>query len=145
MARKLKSDRVLFTATFLLVCASIVMVYSASALVALERFQQPYLFLNKQALWAVLDPEVVLHADHAAVAAGAEAEARGARAVAGTFAGRARFARPALVEGAVGAVWAPGGRPRVVFTFTVRDGRVAEIRLMADPERLAELDLVPLG
>ena len=97
-----------------------------------------------EALLAVLDPEVVLHADHAAVAAGAEAEARGARAVAGTFAGRARFARPALVEGAVGAVWAPGERPRVVFTFTVRDGRVAEIRLMADPERLAELDLAPL-
>jgi cell division protein FtsW len=54
MARKLKSDRILFTATLLLVCASIVMVYSASALVALERFQQPYLFLTKQALWAVL-------------------------------------------------------------------------------------------
>jgi cell division protein FtsW len=54
MARKLKSDRVLFTATLLLVCASIVMVYSASAVVALERFQQPYLFLTKQALWAVL-------------------------------------------------------------------------------------------
>lgn len=54
MARKLKSDRVLFTATLLLVCCSIVMVYSASALVALERFQQPYLFVTKQALWAVL-------------------------------------------------------------------------------------------
>ncbi len=54
MARKLKSDRVLFTATLLLVCASIVMVYSASAIVALERYQQPYLFLTKQALWAVL-------------------------------------------------------------------------------------------
>ena len=54
MARKLKSDKVLFTATLLLVCVSIVMVYSASALVALERFQQPYLFLTKQALWTVL-------------------------------------------------------------------------------------------
>ena len=54
MARTLKSDRVLFTATLLLVCASVVMVYSASALVALERFQQPYLFLTKQALWSVL-------------------------------------------------------------------------------------------
>lgn len=54
MARKLKSDRILFTATLLLVFASIVMVYSASALVALERFQQPYLFLIKQALWTVL-------------------------------------------------------------------------------------------
>src|SRR5258705_11202991 len=54
MARKLKSDRVLFTATLLLVCASIVMVYSASAVVALERFQQPYFFVTRQALWAVL-------------------------------------------------------------------------------------------
>lgn len=54
MARKLKIDRVLFIATLLLICVSIVMVYSASAVVALERFQQPYLFLTKQALWSVL-------------------------------------------------------------------------------------------
>jgi cell division protein FtsW len=54
VARKLKSDRVLFTATLLLVCSSIVMVYSASAVVALERFDQPYFFLIKQALWTVL-------------------------------------------------------------------------------------------
>ncbi|HET9012162.1 MAG TPA: putative lipid II flippase FtsW [Gemmatimonadaceae bacterium] len=54
MARKLKSDRILFTATFLLVCVSIVMVYSASALVALQRFDEPNRFLTKQALWTVL-------------------------------------------------------------------------------------------
>ena len=54
MARKLKYDKVLFTTTLLLVCASIVMVYSASALVALERYQQPYLFLTKQVMWAVM-------------------------------------------------------------------------------------------
>ena len=54
MARKLKSDKVLFIATLLLVCASVVMVYSASAIVALERFQHPYLFLTKQVLWAAL-------------------------------------------------------------------------------------------
>jgi cell division protein FtsW len=54
LARKLKIDRVLFTATLLLICVSVVMVYSASAVVALERFQQPYLFLTKQALWSVL-------------------------------------------------------------------------------------------
>src|SRR5262245_38677231 len=54
MARKLKSDRVLFTATLLLVCASVVMVYSASALIASERFEQPYFFLTKQALWMAL-------------------------------------------------------------------------------------------
>jgi cell division protein FtsW len=54
VARKLKSAKVLFSATLLRVCASIVMVYSASAVVALERFDQPYLFLTKQVLWAVL-------------------------------------------------------------------------------------------
>jgi cell division protein FtsW len=54
VARTLKSDKILFTATLLLVCASIVMVYSASALLALERFQQPYLFLIKQGLWTML-------------------------------------------------------------------------------------------
>jgi cell division protein FtsW len=54
VARRLKYDRVLFIATLLLVCASVVMVYSASAIVALERFQQPYLFLTKQVMWAVL-------------------------------------------------------------------------------------------
>src|SRR4029077_11558112 len=54
MARKLKSDRVLFIATILLVGLSIVMVYSASAVVAMERYQQPYLFLTKQIMWATL-------------------------------------------------------------------------------------------
>jgi cell division protein FtsW len=60
MARKLKIDRILFTTTLLLICVSIVMVYSASAVVALERFQQPYLFLTKQALWSVLGLAVLV-------------------------------------------------------------------------------------
>src|SRR6476646_2656056 len=59
MARKLKSDAMLFLATIVLVCLSIVMVYSASAVVALERFQQPYLFLTKQLLWASLGVAVL--------------------------------------------------------------------------------------
>jgi cell division protein FtsW len=54
MARKLQSDKWLFLATLALVCISVVMVYSASALVALERFQQPYLFVTKQVMWAML-------------------------------------------------------------------------------------------
>jgi cell division protein FtsW len=60
MARKLKTDKVLFTATLLLICVSVVMVYSASAVLALERFQQPYLFLTKQALWSVLGLAVLV-------------------------------------------------------------------------------------
>lgn len=54
MARKLKSDKVLFIATLLLVCASIVMVYSASAMIALDEKNDSYHFVTRQALWAVL-------------------------------------------------------------------------------------------
>jgi cell division protein FtsW len=54
VARKLKSDKVLFIATILLVSVSVVMVYSASAVLALERFQEPYRFLMRQALWAAM-------------------------------------------------------------------------------------------
>jgi len=96
------------------------------------------------ALLAVLDPEVVVRADPAAVRAGAAREVRGAAAVAETFAGRARVAQPALVDGAVGAVWAPGGRPRVVFGFTITGGRIVAIDILADPARLHQLALVVL-
>jgi len=54
MARKLKSDKLLFTATVLLVCTSVVMVYSASAVIAMENQGDPYLYLFKQATWALL-------------------------------------------------------------------------------------------
>ena len=93
----------------------------------------------------MLDPDVVLRADQAAVLAGASSEVRGAKAVAETFKGRARFAQPALVKGAVGAVWAPGGQPRVVFGITIRGGKIAEIELLPDPARLGQLDLVILN
>ena len=59
MARKLQSDRWLFLATLALICASVVMVYSASALVALERFQQPYLFVTRQLMWAAVGVAVL--------------------------------------------------------------------------------------
>ncbi len=97
-----------------------------------------------QALLALLDPDVVLRADAAAVQVGAQAEVRGAAAVAETFSGRARVARPALMDGAVGLVWAPGGQPRVVFGITIVRGKIVEIELVADPERLRRLDLTIL-
>ena len=96
------------------------------------------------ALLALLDPDVVLRADPEAIRVGAAEEVRGATAVAKTFAGRARFAQPALVNGAAGLVWAPGGRPRVVFGFRIARGKIVEIDLVADPERLRELDLAIL-
>jgi RNA polymerase sigma factor (sigma-70 family) len=93
------------------------------------------------ALVAVLDPEVVLRAEQAG---GASTEVRGARAVASAalgFAWLARHARLALVNGAVGVVAAPRGRPASVLGFTVAGGRIAEIDILADPERLRRLDL----
>lgn len=94
------------------------------------------------ALLALLDPDVVLRSDTAAARMGAAAEVRGSAGVAETFSGRARAARPALVDGAAGAVWSQGGRPRVVFDFTVAGGRIVAIDMLADPELLDALDLV---
>jgi RNA polymerase sigma factor (sigma-70 family) len=88
------------------------------------------------ALLSLLDPEVVLRADAAALQSGAVGDLRGADAVARNFVGRARAARAALVDGAPAAVWAPGGQPRVVFAFTITDGKIVAIDLLADPERL---------
>ena len=97
------------------------------------------------ALLAVLDPDVVLRADSAAVHMGASREVRGAPAVANQFSGRARVAQPALVNGAVGLVWAPSGQPRVVFDFTITRGEIVAIDLLADPARLRQLDLAVLN
>ena len=97
------------------------------------------------ALLAVLDPDVVLRADTAAVKMGATAEVRGAADVAETFKGRAQAAQLALVNGTAGLVWAAGGRPRVVFAFTIARGKIVAIDLLADPERLRQLDLTVLN
>jgi len=91
-------------------------------------------------LLRLLDPDVVLRADRAAVEMGAEEGARGAKAVAETFSGRARVARTALLGGSVGAVWAQGGEAKVAFGFTISDGRIIEVSLIADPEELHRLD-----
>jgi RNA polymerase sigma factor (sigma-70 family) len=92
------------------------------------------------ALIALLDPDVVLRVDDAAARIGASG-ARGAHEVAVTFAGRAKAAQLALVDGAAGAAWIHDGRARVVFSFTVTGGRIVAIDLLADPEHLRELDL----
>jgi RNA polymerase sigma factor (sigma-70 family) len=96
------------------------------------------------ALLAVLAPDVVLRADEAAVQMGASSEVRGAAAVADTFSGRARAARPALVNGVPGLVWASGGQARVAFGFTITRGKIVEIDMVADPEQLRQLDLAAL-
>jgi RNA polymerase sigma-70 factor (ECF subfamily) len=96
-------------------------------------------------LLAVLDPDVVVRADGAAVTMGAAAEVRGAGDVAETFVGRARAARPALIDGLPGLVWAVEGTPKVVFDFTVVRDKIVAIEMLADPAVLAGLDLEQLG
>ncbi|HEY9478502.1 MAG TPA: sigma-70 family RNA polymerase sigma factor [Gemmatimonadaceae bacterium] len=104
-----------------------------------------------EALLSLLDPDVMLRVDSAAVqmsvknqAAGAPRlapEIRGAPSVAGTFLGRANAARAALVDGVVGATWAPGGKPRAVFFMWIVGGKIVEINLVADPEHIGQLDV----
>lgn len=65
--------------------------------------------------------------------------------VAATFSGRASAARRAVVDGVAGGAWAPGGKPKVVFDFTIANGKIVEMRLLAEPALLAELDLVILA
>jgi RNA polymerase sigma factor (sigma-70 family) len=95
---------------------------------------------NFDALLALLDPDAVVRVDATAAGFGAEG-ADGAQAVAVTFSGRAQAAELALIDGAAGAVWAPGGQPRVVFGFTLEGGRIARIDILADPAVLSGLDL----
>jgi RNA polymerase sigma factor (sigma-70 family) len=100
------------------------------------------------ALLAVLDPDVVLRADVGAVPPGASRVIRGASAVAAQALAFARrvgpFARRAVVNGAAGIVAAPGGQPFSVLGFTVTRGKIVEIDILADPERLSHLDLAEL-
>jgi len=96
------------------------------------------------ALVTMLDPDVVLRADQTVVRIGAEAETRGAQAVAARFSGQARAAKLALIDGVAGLVWATGGRPRVVFSFTLSGEKITAIDLLGDPAVLGGLDVVTL-
>jgi RNA polymerase sigma-70 factor (ECF subfamily) len=96
-------------------------------------------------LVAVLDPDVVLRADLGP--AGESREVRGARAVAGQALFYSRLGlvmRPALINGAAGAVSILDGQPFAIGAITVRGGKIVEIDILADPERLRLLDLTIL-
>jgi len=97
------------------------------------------------ALVAVLDPDVVLRSDAAAVRLGGPSELRGADQVARMFAGRATAARPALIDGAIGAIVAPNGKLLLVLAATVEDGRITEIAAIADRATLQGFELTTLS
>ncbi|HEV2782547.1 MAG TPA: RNA polymerase sigma factor SigJ [Actinophytocola sp.] len=96
-------------------------------------------------LLAVLDPDVVLRADSGPLAA-ATREVRGARTVAEQALTFRRIAtahrvRPALVNGAAGVVTMVDGRVYAVMGLTIRGGKIVAMDILADPDRLAQLDL----
>jgi RNA polymerase sigma factor (sigma-70 family) len=96
-------------------------------------------------LMSILDPDATFHADDTAIRAGAPREAHGASAVARTALGRAFGAEPGLIDGSVGLVWAPGGRPRGAFCFVLVGGRIAAINMISDPDRVREMEISLLG
>ncbi|MFG2330190.1 sigma-70 family RNA polymerase sigma factor [Streptomyces sp. NPDC048604] len=93
---------------------------------------------DAEALEALLDPDAVLRTDETTTA-------HGARPVARTVAERAAAATPALVNGVAGLVWPAEGSPRTVLAFTVLDGRITAIDVIADEPHLARVHLSPTG
>lgn len=94
-----------------------------------------------EALVAVLDPDVVFRADRGRLAAaGTQPLVTGAAAVAEQVLARAprfaRFARPAIVNGAAGLIVVPRDRPIAVLGFAIARGRIVELDLVANPDKL---------
>ncbi|MER6373515.1 RNA polymerase sigma factor SigJ [Streptomyces mirabilis] len=103
-----------------------------------------------EALVSVLHPDVVLRVDSGVLVGGAAASkvvhgATGVAQQALMFRQFAEFSRLALVNGAVGVVTAPEGRPLSVMGVTITDGRVVEMYILADPARLSDLALPDLA
>jgi RNA polymerase sigma factor (sigma-70 family) len=101
-----------------------------------------------EALLEILDPDVVLRADLGPLAPPVAREVRGAAAVARralTYSRLDLVQRPVLINGAVGHVTTRDGEPFAVGGFTIAGGRIVAIDILADPERLARLDLKNLG
>ena len=94
-----------------------------------------------EGLLAVLDPDVVFRADSAAQRLGSLAEIRGAAAVAETFKGRARAAKPALVDGRPALAVIMGGQLRIVLRLTIRGDRISAVEAVADAGRIGRFDV----
>jgi RNA polymerase sigma factor (sigma-70 family) len=123
--------------------------YPATDLVRQRRLVEAFLAAARggdfDALMAVLDGDVVLHAD--AAAAGTPTTIRGAQAVATNaraFSANSRFAEPALLDGTVGIVVAPKGKLALVLRFSVAGDKITEIDIDADPARLSRINLAVL-
>ena len=99
------------------------------------------------ALVATLDPDVVVHVDFGRLRPGGLTEVRGAHEAATQallFRHQAPGARSALVNGEPGLVVFAGERPFAVLGFTIGADRITEIYVLADPDRLIQLDFTVL-
>lgn len=96
---------------------------------------------NLERLLTLLDPDVVFRADQVAAKMGGITELRGAAAVAATFKGRAQAAKPALVDGTAGVAVILGGTLKIVLSLTFAGERIAGIEAIADPVRIAKLNV----
>ncbi len=98
-----------------------------------------------EGLLAVLDPDVVVQMDAVPGAPGAPREFRGAanwaRGATAAFSRFSRFVQPALVNGSVGLVFAPGGKLSRALNFTVANGKITQVEIITDRDRLQQLDL----
>ena len=97
-----------------------------------------------EALVAVLDPDVVLRADGGAAFPHASALVRGARDIAGramAFDQPSPALRPALVNGLTGVLVTVEERPFAIMAFNVSGDKIVEVYVMADPQRLPQLNL----
>jgi RNA polymerase sigma-70 factor (ECF subfamily) len=97
---------------------------------------------------AVLDPELIVRLDEYSGAPGAAREIRGAETWAKSalvFVKTVQFAaEPALLDGEVGLIWAPGGHLRRVLSLTIKDNKVSRIEVVGDPARLRALEVAVL-
>ncbi|MBO0840911.1 MAG: RNA polymerase subunit sigma-70, partial [Sciscionella sp.] len=102
-----------------------------------------------EALLRLLDPDIVLRADRVAVHAARNVdgaplfapEVHGVAAVAKVFSGRAAGAHAALIDGEIGAAWAPRGVPRSAFVMTIVGDKITAIDIVVERDALAELDV----
>jgi len=100
-----------------------------------------------EGLLAVLDPNAVLRIDAAAAESGTTRELTGASTWAKQFIAMSRglrFVQPALINGSVGLIFAPGGKLSRALTFTFTNAKVTQAEVIGDPARLRELDIAVL-
>jgi len=96
---------------------------------------------NLTDLVAVLHPDVVMHSDQRAIAMGSPGTVDGAANVAAVFSGRALGAEAALIDTVAGMVWIVADQAKVAWEFTIDNGQIVRIDMVADDHALADAEI----